>query len=501
MPDVRACELPLLPLVLWKVPVGLEAMLQQQGVPFVRVDLPAPFAFRAGRFVLFDSLASSTASPRPLLSPGHEMIDIASLRARCSGDPFRTWLDTRPARMRWMLEGLVVRERICRVDKAAIRARVLEALRTRILSAGGVWAYVAPFPYPYRSAFNLRVDLDEPIPDDYWAFARQRSPLADCTTHFVSTSAYGGIAPVLADLARYDTQSHGHYHVVYRDAGLNKRNLARARQILLDAGIEPAGFAAPGGRWNVGLDAALEELGHLYSSDFQVAYDDLPSFPWVGRRFSRVLQVPIHPVCEGIFLEAGAEDGCAAGRHLARTVARKIARGEPAFVYGHPERRLARQPEVVSAIVRSLEDAPLVWRTTLTAFARWWTWRIAQHVIISANSPGSITLRFAGRADRYAPALVIDRGGHTATLPVRGPEMHVTLDDLVFERTMARVDAASPRLDRRPMGWRHWARGALDWETVTPLEELPETTLAARAKKRLRAWRDRARAGREGRRS
>ena len=40
---------------------------------------------------------------------------------------------------------------------------------------------------------------------------------ADCTTHFVSTRAYGDVPGVLQDLSRFDTQSHGHYHVVYRD--------------------------------------------------------------------------------------------------------------------------------------------------------------------------------------------------------------------------------------------------------------------------------------------
>ena len=72
---------------------------------------------------------------------------------------------------------------------------------------------------------------------------------------------------------------------------------------------EPVGFAAPHGRWNAGLDAVLDELGYLYSSDFQLGYDDLPFFPWREDRFSSVLQVPIHPICEGLFLDAGVRSG------------------------------------------------------------------------------------------------------------------------------------------------------------------------------------------------
>jgi hypothetical protein len=43
----------------------------------------------------------------------------------------------------------------------------------------------------------------------------------------------------------------------------------------------------------------------------------------------------------------------------------------------------------------------------------------------------------------------------------------------------------------RPRGLRAMVRKALDWETVTPLAELPSGTLTARVKKGLRWWRER----------
>ena len=39
----------------------------------------------------------------------------------------------------------------------------------------------------------------------------------------VSTGAYGDCSSVLDDLKRVDTQSHGHYHFVYRDPAANAR--------------------------------------------------------------------------------------------------------------------------------------------------------------------------------------------------------------------------------------------------------------------------------------
>ena len=85
-------------------------------------------------------------------------------------------------------------------------------------------------------------------------------------------------------------------------------NLERAHRILCSSGIEPVGFAGPHGRWRASLDEQLEDLGYLYSSDFQIGYDDFPFYPWRGDRFSRVLQIPVHPVCEGLFLDAGVDD-------------------------------------------------------------------------------------------------------------------------------------------------------------------------------------------------
>ena len=139
---------------------------------------------------------------------------------------------------------------------------MIGALRQQVLAGGGIWIRLAPFPYPFRSAFNFRVDLDEPVPEDYHRFALTRNLLADCCTHFVSTHAYENEGEVLSDLRRHDTQSHGHFHYVYRDPEANFRNLERADRVLRDAGFAPAGFAAPHGRWNPGLDDAVEWLGY-----------------------------------------------------------------------------------------------------------------------------------------------------------------------------------------------------------------------------------------------
>ncbi|MBX6315407.1 MAG: hypothetical protein IRY99_21225 [Isosphaeraceae bacterium] len=481
--------MPPLPLLLWETPPGLEQVLAQEGIAHRILPDLNPLALAIGRFVLFDGRRIAPSRLRAVIGGENIPIDIDQLRQGERIDPFVALIDTEAGPMTWRVEGLDLTERVARYPKGAIRHRLLTRLRALVAEAGGIWARIAPYPFPYRSAFNLRLDLDEPDPDDYMRLARVRRPLEEATTHFVSTHAYGRDRRVLEDLRRLDTQSHAHYHVVYRDAESNRKNLERAHALLVEAGITPVGFAAPEGRWNAGLDQVLEDLGYLYSSDFQVAYDDWPAFPWRGGRFSKVLQVPVHPVCEGLFFEAGARDGRVVADYLGAVVRARLASGDPAFVYGHPERRLGRHPEIVAALADAIAGEPLLWRVTLTEFARWWRWRLSRRWAVVPRAEGRFEVQFDEWEGTYPLALEIFRGEHIASIPLRGPRSTFRLGDLAYERRRFRIDLPEPRPARRSRGLKAIVRTVLDWETVTPVEELPEQSLADRLKKGLRRWR------------
>ncbi len=493
MSELSGSTLPPLPLVLWKTPPGLELILAQEGVPFEIARDPHPLAFRVGRFVLYDGRAESASALRGLLTHEHVAIDVDGLRGGESVDPFEALVDDREVRATWDVRGCELRERVARRPKAWIRRRLVAALRNAVAAQGGVWMRLASFPHPFRSAFNLRVDLDEPAADDYHRFGMARNLLADCCTHFVSTKAYQDEPEVLSDLRRYDTQSHGHYHYVYRDGEANRKNLLRAERILNRNGFDVEGFAAPHGRWNAALDDALESMGYLYSSDFRIGYDDLPFFPWKNGRFSRVLQVPVHPICEGLFMDAGVSDARFIGDYLASVVKEKIAAGEPAFVYGHPERRLGRMPEVMFALARTLKSRPLVWRTTLTEMARWWRWRADRKWLVIAREGGRFDVQFDEWSAEYPLALEIDRAGFRCSIPITSARTVLNLQHLVYERRSEPVDRVvrPPAIDRRPSSFRQMVREAIDWETETPIDELTGGTLAVRVKKSLRWWKRR----------
>jgi hypothetical protein len=476
--------------LLWDTPPGLESALSQEGVAFRKVRDPHPLALKAGRFVLFDGKKVSGEAVSARLAHAHVAVDVDRFREGEPVDPFAALVDTRAALCRWDWGGLGLTERVGRFPKADVRRRLIGRLREEVVGSGGLWVRLGAYPFPYRSAFNFRADLDETNVGDYARFARHRRRLADCCTHFVSTHAYGDEPRVLQDLLRFDTQSHGHFHVVYRDPAANRRNLERAHEVLAGSGFDPAGFAAPHGRWNHGLDGVLEALGYLYSSDFQLGYDDLPFYPWVGDRFSRVLQVPVHPVCEGLFFEAGAAAPRAVAEYLTGVVRSKVGAGEPAFVYGHPERRLARLPEVLAALDAATAGDPLLWRVTLTEFAAWWRWRMSRSWSVVTRGEGRFEVQFDDWVGEFPLGLEVVRGRHVASVPLRGPVTPLRLEDLAYELRDEGPAVGAPVPVSRTLSLRAAVREALDWEVVTPVEELPTRRLADRVKKGLRLWRD-----------
>ncbi|HZW32987.1 MAG TPA: hypothetical protein VFF52_19890 [Isosphaeraceae bacterium] len=481
--------LPLLPLMLWRTPPGLELILAQEGVPFARLKEAHRLAFRGGRFVLFDGRTTAPSSLSGLLAADQVAIDVDALRTGEPSDPFAALVDHRAARAAWRIGPWTLTERVARQPKAWVRRRLIGKLRRAVTRAGGVWIRLAPFPYPYRSAFSFRVDLDEPLAEDYHRFAAARAPLAECCTHFVSTHAYTHHASVWRDLRHYDTQSHGHFHHVYRAPESNRLNLERAHRILHGFGFEPLGFAGPHGRWCRSLDDALEEMGYLYSSDFQLGYDDLPFFPWKGERFSKVLQVPVHPVCEGLFLEAGVAEPGIIAEYLGQLVAARLDAGELAIAYGHPERRLGRMPEVLDRLARTVAGQTLVWRVTFSELARWWRWRAARRWLVFPRQENRLEIQFDEWDPQFDLALEIHRGPFHCAVPVTGPRLSLSLAGLAYQRGASLEPILGPpEIDPGSISLKSAVKSAIDWETVTPLAEIPRSSLSNRVKRGLRWW-------------
>ncbi|MFH1922572.1 MAG: hypothetical protein ABIP48_22140 [Planctomycetota bacterium] len=465
-------RLPLLPLILGVVPQGLRQVLEQEGIP-TRDRRPGP---PEGRFLLFDSRTAAEEPP----AAGQIGVDVDVLRREFDEDPFQALVDERSALHRWQIAGLTLTEQVARVDKRAVRRGLVERLRARIERAGGVWLRVSAFPFPYRSALSFRIDYDQYDQGDFEAVMKAIAGHEQATSHFVGGAAYAGAPRALARLRGLDVGSHAYWHHTYRTAEENLRNIGRGIDVLRAAGIEPSGFTAPHGRFHRRLLLALETLGVTHSSEFGLAYDELPFFVAGGD----VLQIPVHPICLGLFLEAVARDrrddsqaaearAAAVDRaveHFDQLVRAAYRAGEPVFLYGHPTGRLGRYPQLLSRVFETASGFGALWKTTFTELARWWRAR-AQVRLTVTRGKGRYTVMLHRTAAGYRIGVEYHRGPHVALMPLDDRGVRFSPQSLAYETRGAHPSVSPVRLDRAH-GLRGRVRQLIDWERVTPIDEI-----------------------------
>ena len=482
--------LPLLPLILDNVPPGLVRALAQQGIPFRRRAAAPRGCPAEGRFVLFDS----HSGPYRPLAYGQVALDVHPLRSGWDQDPFQTLLDERSARHCWQIAGLTLTEEIARVDRRAVRQRILAQLSAEIEQAGGIWLSVAAFPFPYRSALNFRIDYDQYNAADFDATLHTLDGNEHATSHFVNAAAYLSHDEAVHRLRGLDVGSHGYRHHTYLTEAENLSNVRRGIETLGVLGIEPSGFAAPHGRFNRGLLSALEKLHVGHSSEFGLAYDELPFFPHDGN----VLQIPVHPVCLGLFLEAVRGEGPrraaavqqavrAAIDYFRETARAKYRAGEPVFFYGHPTGRLGTYPQVLRSVFDTADTFAAIWKTTLSKFAAWWRARAEVRLsVVRQQDTFVVTANY--RPTGYRLGIEYWRGRHVARMPLEGRVVQFSPSALAYENSAPRPDIRPVRVDG-PEGLRGRIRRWIDWERETPVEEIETTTWRNWAKRTLRRLR------------
>ena len=487
---MRNAAPPLLPLLLDAVPDAVATMLTQEGVPTAR--------FQPGRsngtFVLFDSRGSHVRGrrERPSLTSQQHAIDLDVVRRELSrhgfrSDPFAAFTTSGTCRAAWRVGEWEAIEEIAAVDRRELRERVLGVIRREVAKLGGVWLRMAPYPLPYRTVANFRFDHDEFVAGDFQRTLDAIAGHEAMTTHFVCGATHEAHPEALRQLVGLDVGSHGYRHHTYRTAAENRANIARGIESLRGCGLEPHGFAAPHGRYNAGLAAALQALEITHSSEFGLAYDELPFFP-AG---SETLQLPIHPFCLGITLEAAATDeatrarvvNAATERFLLAAAALNDAR-LPIFLYGHPDGRVGRYPELLRRVLGAIESLPDVWRTTMSEFQHWW--RLRGRVELEVHADGDGWLVAAERLPaRYACAAEVHCGDGVATIPLGRARIRVERSALTF---VARKPVILPATRRLPavVDVRAMIRRALDWERVTPVDEIDTRRLTGLMKKTIR---------------
>jgi len=479
--------LPLLPLVLDDVPRGLRQALAQEGMP----QCPWQEGPARGRFLLYDS---QHGRPR-VQDPRQVPIDVDALRSGTVEDPLAALGDLAWSRVQWHVAGLALVEEVSRVNKRAVRGLVLERLRAAIEAAGGIWLRAAAYPFPYRSAFCLRIDYDDYEPAEFDALLGALAGHEEATSHYVNGEAFADAPEALVRLRSLDVGSHGFHHHTYRTVEENENNIRRGIETLEAAGIEPAGFAAPHGRYYPELGRALARLSVSHSGEFTLAYDELPFFPG-----DDVLQIPVHPVCLGLFLEATraaspeateldsrlASAADAAGDYFCDLIETRYRSGEPALVYGHPTGRLGRYPDVPRRMLAAAGRCSALWKTTHSRLAAWWKARSAVALQVSEDDGGYV-VSAQGLPRGWTLGIELVRGRHVALGPMDRPTVRFSPAALAYESRQGRPTVHPVRIDGR-QGLRSHLRRLIDWERVTPLEEIGATGWRNLAKRTLRRW-------------
>jgi len=473
-----------LPLILDNVPRGLRQALLQEGVPFRNRNPAVP----EGRFILVDSKKG------PWQPPSNEqvVIDVDLLREGCGVEPFEALEDLNSIRFEWYVGELRLAEEIARFDKRRIRQKILSRLRAIVEKSGGIWLRVSPFPFPYRSALNFRIDYDNYDPDDFSTTLQAISGNETATSHYVNASAYENVNQALSQLRGLDVGSHGYWHHTYRTKKENSTNIKRGVDRLRESGLEPSGFVAPHGRFCSGLLAALVDLGITHSSEFGLAYDELPFLP--GN--AGVLQIPIHPVSLGLFLDAArlgkskplrhAEDIAAdsAIGYFEQVLNSNYRSGRPVFLYGHPTGRLGRYPQLLRRVFETANQFCAIWKTTLTQFNDWW--RARSNVDLEVwSGDHHYVIRTRHRTSKYHIGVEYFRGRHVALMPLREKTMRFSPDSLAYENRSGNSIFRPVRVDRSEGVRSHICR-LVDWERVTPTDEIQISNWRNLVKRTLR---------------
>jgi hypothetical protein len=174
--------------------------------------------------------------------------------------------------------------------------------------------------------------------------------------------------------------------------------------------------------------------------------------------------------------------------HFKQIIAEKHSGGEPIFLYGHPDGRLGRYPHVLRETLAAVAGYRDIWRTTLAEFASWWTarGRLSLDVV---EYEGQLTVRGGRTVNGRQCAIEYFRGPNVARLPLDGPLVSFSAGSPIFQ-SPAPAPRSYPEAFDQPEDFRVSLRRYLDWEKVTPVEEISTRTWRGWTKKTLRKIKD-----------
>lgn len=225
----------------------------------------------------------------------------------------------------------------------------------------------------YPHTFCLRIDADEYDNKSISSYFDLFKKYRDAITIFINANSFSKAKDKITEFKNIglDIQSHGFYHYTYKDYESNRHNIRKARIFFEELGIVTKGFAAPTGRWNKHLLKALEDEGYEYSSDFAYDYLGLPSYPSLGKRISRVLEIPIFPVAPELFFQQNSCRTDAVLDYYKNAIDEMEYCGIPVIIYAHTS-RFKEVPGLLKDIAEYAISNKGLKPMNMTGFYAWW---------------------------------------------------------------------------------------------------------------------------------
>jgi hypothetical protein len=309
-------------------------------------------------------------------------------------------------------------ERVSLVSKGGVRRLLRDALFYLHRVRGIPYVHTWYFPDGHTNTFVFRIDTDGAGPEDveslYALLEEYRFP----GSWFLDVKTQAAMLRRYREFAGHEIGVHCEEHRVFKTEAENRSNIERAFSAMRAAGLQPVGFTAPFGYWDLFLGNVIDEMEFAYSSEFSWAYDTLPGVPVTPAGEYRTLQVPIHPVSVGILRRAGCPPASMT-KYFTSAVNRRMLTGDPMFFYHHPSHR---EWPVVRGLFDAVREAGTP-ASTMAGFAAWWKERAKSRLSVETRGEHLLVSGVEGRA--WISILTAD--GRHAIVP---PASEIRLSDL-----------------------------------------------------------------------
>ena len=390
----------------------VEELLHEAGVPASSLPEVALAAAGTGRFVLFDSQNSRSATrARRAQRQGLQCIDLRNLLP--SGADAAQLGQDADADPHLAFESSLARP-------------FLEQLKLTLEELGGAWVRVADYPFPFQSVISVGI---RHVSDELADFASIAAALPGQATHFVSSRLRSDRLQFLSEAGEIDLAWQIESDERNASARRTLSHWTTRRMRFRDAFLHPQGILVEGEWKDPPSSRKLRELGFDYSCH---------ESPGVA---CRALARP-----RGVFEPDWIRFNTLAlppQLHFVDWIGRHYQSGCPLFLTASTNRLdLVRELMELSADARR---CTLMWRASFGLFARWW--RLRQGVKLSVwRREHGYEIHAGGEFGSFAWGIEIWRGQHHATLPLRQTEMVVADNGLVYALSPRRTPAGCSAL-------------------------------------------------------